>query len=173
MCRPGSTGVTFVPGHALGGSPLPRRYSSVRLTNDVTAAPSPTEPVERSTSGRSLVRDGYGCTPPNERKFSMFSRVWRPIMYMSEWYAGPACGLTATRSCGRRYLAYSAVSTVLTDELDAWWPPTLMLSRLGRTLLALSIISAESQLTLRTGGARRGVCSRAGVQASWIKGKGA
>ena len=93
------------------------------------------------------MRDGYGCTPPNERNFSRFSRVCRPIRYMSAWYAGPACGLTATRSCGSSTLTYSAVRIVATDADDAWCPPTLMESRFGRTLFALSIMRLASQLT--------------------------
>ncbi len=39
---------------------------------------------------------------------------------------------------------------VAIDALDAWWPPTLRPSRLGRMWLALWIIHDDSQSTLRS-----------------------
>ena len=57
-------------------SSVPRTEESHKmcLVKQVSAAPRPTEPVERSTSGRSLVREGYGCTPPSARKRCRLSR---------------------------------------------------------------------------------------------------
>ena len=49
--------------------------------------------------------------------------------------------------CGSSTLTYSAVRIVATDADDAWCPPTLMESRFGRTLFALSIMRLASQLT--------------------------
>ena len=45
------------------------------------ATPRPTEPVEKSTSSGSFVRDGYDCAPPSARKRSSWSRVCRPYRY--------------------------------------------------------------------------------------------
>ena len=36
------------------------------------------------------------------------------------------------------------------DAQDAWWPPTFSPSRLGRMWLALWIIQADSQSSLRS-----------------------
>ena len=72
------------------------------LANRVAATPSPTDPVEKSTSSSSLVRDGYAWAPPNARNRSRFSRLWRPKRYWMAWNAGLAWGFTATRSPGRR-----------------------------------------------------------------------
>ena len=66
------------------------------------ATPRPTEPVEKSTSSLSLVRDGYDCAPPKARNRSSFSRLCRPSRYWIAWKTGLAWGLTATRSWGRR-----------------------------------------------------------------------
>src|SRR5262249_23632222 len=63
---------------------------------------------------------------------------------------GLACGLTATRSCGRSTLMYSAVMMVTHEALEAWWPPTLSPSGWGRRWVALWIIHTASQRILRS-----------------------
>ena len=69
----------------------------------MAATPSPgPEPVEKSTSSLSLVRDGYDWAPPSARNRSRFSSVWAPSRYWIAWNTGEACGLTATRSSGRK-----------------------------------------------------------------------
>ena len=49
---------------------------------------------------------------------------------------GEACGLTDTRSAGRRCLNHSDVMIVAIDADEAWWPPTFTPDGLGRTRLA-------------------------------------
>mmetsp|Transcript_55633 Transcript_55633/g.169251 ORF Transcript_55633/g.169251 Transcript_55633/m.169251 type:complete len:206 (-) Transcript_55633:6-623(-) len=154
IIRPGTPGVTDVPGHGLGGKPLRRKNCSVSAQNVVAAAPRPTDPVLKSTSGRSFVREGYGWTPPSARKRFIFSLFCRPIKYCNAWKIGPACGFTATRSWGWSTRKYSAVRMVTKEALDAWWPPTFRPSRLGRTLFALWIMSVANQFT-RVSNSRR------------------
>src|SRR3954447_22061369 len=63
------------------------------------------------------------------------------------WKTGDACGLTATRSSASICAKYSAVIAVTSDALDAWWPPTLTPSGLGRSWFAASTILVASQST--------------------------
>ena len=51
------------------------------------------------------------------------------------------------------------------EAQEAWWPPTLRPSRLGRMWLALWIIQAESQSSLRSTW-----CNRAMWRGSWLAG---
>ncbi len=66
------------------------------------------------------------------------------------WNTGPACGFTATRSCGRRISKYSAAMIEMHEAQLAWWPPTFSPSRFGRMWLALWIIQDESHSSLRS-----------------------
>ncbi len=63
---------------------------------------------------------------------------------------GPACGFTATRSCGRSTPKYSAVMMAVTEAQEAWWPPTLVPSGFGRMWLAWWIIHDASHSSLRS-----------------------
>ena len=64
------------------------------------------------------------------------------------WKTGLACGLTLTRSPARSQPPkYSAVRMDTTDALLAWWPPTLVVSVLGRTWLASWIMRVASHRT--------------------------
>lgn len=89
------------PACAGASRPCARRRSWTSDAKAVTATPSPTEPVEKSTSSWSLVRDGYDCAPPKARKRRSWSASCRPRRYWMACHAGLACGLTATRSSGR------------------------------------------------------------------------
>jgi hypothetical protein len=52
------------------------------------------------------------------------------------WSTGEACGLTDTRSGARRNANHSAVMRLTMEADDAWWPPTLIPERFGRTRFA-------------------------------------
>src|SRR3954452_10286119 len=60
---------------------------------------------------------------------------------------GDACGLTDTRSSGRRWLNHSSVMIDTSDADDAWCPPTFSPSGLGRTRLAWCTIDVASHNT--------------------------
>jgi len=49
-----------------------------------------------------------------------------------------------------------------TEALDAWWPPTLSPSRLGRRWLALWIVQLDSHRTLRSSSRSSSIGSRRG-----------
>ena len=53
------------------------------------------------------------------------------------WKTGDAWGLTDTLSPAFMKSKYKDVMSVTTDELDAWWPPTLAPSGLWRTLVGV------------------------------------
>src|SRR6478735_409663 len=60
---------------------------------------------------------------------------------------GEACGLTDTRSSGRRWLNHSSVMIETSDADEAWCPPTFSPSGLGRTRLAWCTIDVASHNT--------------------------
>src|SRR5215211_7204902 len=62
---------------------------------------------------------------------------------------GEACGLTETRSGASRWANHSAVISETIDALEAWWPPTLIPLRFGRTRLAWWTIAVPSHSTRR------------------------
>ena len=53
-----SDGVSW-PGNGNGSIFLPRSHSWISDVNVVMAGPSPTDPVEKSTTGKSFVTEGY------------------------------------------------------------------------------------------------------------------
>ena len=115
------------------------------------ATPRPTEPVEKSTSSLSLVRDGIGLRAAERAEaLQLLARLAaEQVLDGVEDRAGVRLDRDAVlRAAARRNRAPSSASP--TDAHDAWWPPTFSPSRLGRRWLALWIIQDESHSTLRS-----------------------
>src|SRR6056297_1865474 len=125
-------------------------YRLTSAENNGATAPSPTEPVEKSDTSGSFVRDGYACRPPTSRNRVRYDRSSSPVRYLIEWYTGLAWGFTATLSSPDRCPNHSAVMIDTIDADDAWWPPTLIAMSpdgAGRSRLAWSIIRVASHST--------------------------
>src|SRR5215212_5478879 len=87
--------------------------------------------------------------PLSERSSVRYLRGRLPSRYWTAWKAGEACGLTAILSPAWSSWKYRAVRIEITEDEDAWWPPILEPSRLGRTWLAWWIMLVASQSTRR------------------------
>ena len=48
-------------------------------------APRPTDPVEKSATSGSLVRDGYACRPPRSRRVVRYEPSSSPVRYLIAW----------------------------------------------------------------------------------------
>ncbi len=95
-------------------------YRRVNAEKSGATAPSPTEPVEKSDTSGSFVREGYAWRPPCCRSVVRYDRSSSPVRYLMAWYTGDACGLTATLSSPPMWANHSAVMTDTIDADDAW-----------------------------------------------------
>jgi hypothetical protein len=68
-----------------------------------------------------------------------------PIRYCIAWKTGEACGLTATRSSGLSAEKYSAVMIDTIEADEAWCPPTLIPSTLGRMIVGIVASSSATE----------------------------